>query len=340
MELEFEIAKTDYKSFHKQHFINELRKSITVIIVISLIIGYSFSGQPFDWMKFILVTIISGFLYLTIFYFIPYFFSLFKLSKAIAEEPGYLDKKRLSISDDGLHIETATKNSIWKWESIVSVNSHEEFILLRLADKSVYLIPKTAFISDNERINFLGIIQCNITKVRGLNNTFNKKKPPYKWGLICLIPIVGVYAGILFILQGIFKYKDKWFTLIGVFGILFTVILYGTLFPELWNEKVKNEKNAECAENFMNNLVKDIEFYRIQHGKYPESLDVFDNSKIIDLTQDIESKNKKFNYKLVGDKYLLFSSGIDRIPNTNDDLYPNINVNDSSKVGYLKKHFR
>jgi len=342
MELEFEISKTDYESFHKKLFINELRKRITTAIIFPLIIGYIFSGQPFVWLNFILGTIISGLLYLAIYHLIPYFISLNKLNKAISEDHGYLMKRLLSISDGGLHFETTTRNGTWRWESIASVNSDEGYVSLRFVDKSVCLIPKTAFASDDELMNFLGIIQCEITKVRGLNNIIVKRKPTYILGLICLIPIVGLYAGIVFIIQGIFKYKDKWFILIGVFGILFTFVLYGTLFPELWNEKVRNENNVESAQNGMNNLVKDIEFYKIQHGSYPKSLYVLDSYKIIDQTQvgESKSKNKNFNYKLIGDKYLLFSSGIDRIPNTSDDIYPDISVVDSSKVGYLKKHFR
>lgn len=158
MEIEFEITKTDYEIFYKQHFINELRKKITAAILIPLIIGYSYAGQPFYWMKFILGTIITGFLYLAIFYLIPYFVSIYKLRKAILEEPGYLEKKKISIIDEELYFENKTSNITRKWESLVSVDSNEKFVSLRLADKRAYLIPKTAFISENEATEFLGIV--------------------------------------------------------------------------------------------------------------------------------------------------------------------------------------
>ena len=86
----------------------------------------------------------------------------------------------------------------------------------------------------------------------------------------------------------------------------------------------------------MNNLIKDIEFYKIQNGEYPKTLNDLDSYSIYDPTQDSKGKNNCFNYKLIGDKYLLFSSGIDRIPNTKDDIYPEICVVDSSKIGLLK----
>ncbi|MBS1662531.1 MAG: hypothetical protein JST68_15925 [Bacteroidetes bacterium] len=39
----------------------------------------------------------------------------------------------------------------------------------------------------------------------------------------------------------------------------------------------------------------------------------------------------------VGDKYWLFSSGIDGIPGTKDDFYPEIEIEDSSRVGLVRK---
>lgn len=336
MEFEFEITKTDYDSFYKQHYINELKKRIITAILIPLLLGYSFGGQPFDLTKFIVGTFVSGFLYLAFFYITPYFISINRLRKTISEEPEYLKKKKLSITDEGLHSETETSSSTKKWESIVSVDSNEEFVSLRLADKRFYLIPRRAFVSDNEVTDFMGIVQCEVTKRRGIDRSSISEEVPYIRGLICFIPLIGAFAGFIFILQGIFKYKDKWFTLIGVFGILFTIVLYGTLFPEIWNEKIRNEKNTEHAKVWMNNLIKDIEFYKIQNGKYPKSFDDLDSYSIYDPTQDSKGKKNCFNYKLIGDKYLLFSSGIDRIPNTKDDIYPEICIADRSKIGLLK----
>ncbi|MEI8273828.1 MAG: YcxB family protein [Paludibacter sp.] len=336
MELEFEITKTDYENFYKDFYKNELRKKIKAAILIPLLIGVVFGGQPFDWTKFILATIISGVIYLTFYYVAPYFLSINRLRKEISKEPRYLEKKKIKIADDGLYFETATRSGIWRWESIESFKSHEQYISLLLADKKNYLIPKRAFTTENEVINFLGIVQSQIIKFKETSKLPIITKPPYVLGIACLIPGIGAIIGVLFVIMGISKYKDKWFTLIGVFGIVFTIIITGVTYPEIWNEKVKNEKNTEQAKVWMNNLIEDIEFYKIKSGKYPESLDNFESYSIYDPTQDIGGKNKYFNYKLIGDKYLLFSSGIDRIPNTKDDIYPEICVVDNSKIGLLK----
>jgi hypothetical protein len=48
--------------------------------------------------------------------------------------------------------------------------------------------------------------------------------------------------------------------------------------------------------------------------------------------------NSYFNYERVGDKYRLFSSGEDGIPNTEDDLFPQVTITDSSKIGLIAHH--
>jgi hypothetical protein len=46
--------------------------------------------------------------------------------------------------------------------------------------------------------------------------------------------------------------------------------------------------------------------------------------------------NTYYNYQKIGDKYLLFSSGQDGIPNTKDDLFPQITITDNSKIGLIQ----
>jgi predicted PurR-regulated permease PerM len=54
-------------------------------------------------------------------------------------------------------------------------------------------------------------------------------KPPYLLGLLCLIPLVGAFVGLGLLLLGLLKYKDKWLSIIGAAGILFTVLVYSML---------------------------------------------------------------------------------------------------------------
>ncbi len=49
-----------------------------------------------------------------------------------------------------------------------------------------------------------------------------------------------------------------------------------------------------------------------------------------------KSMNTNFCYKKLGDKYTLFSVGIDGEPNTADDIFPQILESDRDKFGFIK----
>jgi hypothetical protein len=170
-----------------------------------------------------------------------------------------------------------------------------------------------------------------------------KSKPPYLLGLLCLIPLIGGFVGLGLLLYGLIKYKDKWLTIIGAFGILFTVGIYSFLFYYMKHGELSKKGFADISQSELNSLVKNVEFYKMQHGQYPDSLQqLLDDDKLAPITDAIQSvqerQNSYYNYQKSGNKYLLFSSGQDGIPNTNDDLFPQVTVSDSSKIGLLKRN--
>jgi hypothetical protein len=93
----------------------------------------------------------------------------------------------------------------------------------------------------------------------------------------------------------------------------------------------------------LNSLVKNIEFYKLEYGHYPDNLQqLLIDDKLAPINDPAEGMNTKgnsyFNYERVGDKYRLFSSGEDGIPNTEDDLFPQVTITDSSKIGLIAHH--
>ena len=92
----------------------------------------------------------------------------------------------------------------------------------------------------------------------------SNKNPPYKLGLLCLIPLIGAFVGIGLIINGVFKYKNKWLVIIGLGGILFTVAAYSFLFYELRNGKESAKSFADIAQKQLNGLVQNIEFYKLK----------------------------------------------------------------------------
>jgi len=164
------------------------------------------------------------------------------------------------------------------------------------------------------------------------------KKPPYLLGLLGIIPLVGALVGFVLILYGLIKYKDKWLVLIGAGGILFTVAIYGSMFYTMGpDSKAFKQGFAKIDSIQLNSLVKEIEFYKIQNGSYPDSLQQLNTKDSFTGISDpllSRKKNSTYNYHKIGNKYTLFSSGVDEIPNTADDIYPTI---DTTHTGLIIK---
>lgn len=153
-------------------------------------------------------------------------------------------------------------------------------------------------------------------------------EPPYGLGFLGLIPLVGFFVGIGLTFYGIIKYKDKKLIVIGIACMIFTVILYSTLFYVGFKSDF-GKKGWEChAQMELNTLVKHIEFYKLENGQYPDSLQQLErNDEFVFIWDPTQSAKTNYNYKNLDDKYLLFSSGTDGIPNTDDDIFPNVKSN-------------
>ncbi len=94
-------------------------------------------------------------------------------------------------------------------------------------------------------------------------------------------------------------------------------------------------------------MVKEIEFYKIQNGKYPQYLkDIEPKGKpqgfvsIYDVSQIRlgDKEPKLFYYELVngGTNYYLFSVGSDGKPFTKDDVYPVLDESQMKHIGYVR----
>lgn len=89
----------------------------------------------------------------------------------------------------------------------------------------------------------------------------------------------------------------------------------------------------------LNTLVKHIEFYKLHNGRYPDSLSqAVQEGDFVFIHDPIQSgmgrsKAEPLNYHKKDDTYYLFSSGYDKVPNTEDDIYPDMNKFDTLKFG-------
>jgi hypothetical protein len=169
---------------------------------------------------------------------------------------------------------------------------------------------------------------------------------PYVTAGLSFVPLIGVLFGVISIIWGLVTKKagGKKLVVIGACGIGFTIVLYGSLFYFGFVQRggVYDDLRTKLAQSTLNSAVPAIEFYRVQNGKYPESLEVLQKSlpkESFVLLSDptfvgFGAKPTYFYYEWVGeDHYYLRGIGADRKPFTADDIVPQ--VTDGGNVGLL-----
>jgi hypothetical protein len=138
--------------------------------------------------------------------------------------------------------------------------------------------------------------------------------------------------------------------LAGVAGILFTIVLYGSLFYFGFIQRggAYDKMRGQMAVSMLNGTVREIEFYKMTHGHYPTDLKEIASTDKQGMPVGIDpllafrigsksANNTYFYYELnsEGTHYFLRSVGPDGIPFTSDDILPSIPESERMKTGLL-----
>jgi hypothetical protein len=167
---------------------------------------------------------------------------------------------------------------------------------------------------------------------------------------LSFIPLIGVLFGIISILFGLLTKRQggQKLAVIGAGGILFTIIIYGSLFYFGLYQRggIFDELRSKLAQSQINSLVAQIELYKVQNGKYPESLKALEESlhssdpraalAVYDPSQVHLNTGKipYFYYEVAdADHYYLLGVGADGTPFTADDILPRVPV--AGHIGLL-----
>ena len=173
---------------------------------------------------------------------------------------------------------------------------------------------------------------------------------PFVLGGMSFIPGIGIIFGVAAAIWGIFTKKEggRKLAIVGGAGIAFSVVLYSSLFyfGFLQRGGVYDDLRVKLSETNLTALVPAIEFYRIQNGKYPDSLEDLQKSQpenstvfVFDPTDIKAAKQSRYFYYEVPDKdhYYLLGVGPDGQPFTSDDQYPTVKSTTEGTIGFLKK---
>ncbi len=167
---------------------------------------------------------------------------------------------------------------------------------------------------------------------------------PYVLGGLSFIPLIGVIFGIVSIIWGVRSKSigGRKLAVIGASGIAVTVLLYGGLFYFGFVQRggIYDGLRTQLAQAQLNTLVQSIEFYKVQHGAYPESLEEVRRSlpkaSFVSVYDPTQSGPSYFYYERVdADHYYLRGVGRDGKPFTADDIVPQIDTASAGKLGLL-----
>jgi hypothetical protein len=343
MKNEFENTPADYKKFYKQYLWKLILSRIIIMLVISFLFSYSYLNSHFESWRFILAMFgMFGFLVI-ISYFLPLLilFHKIKIRKAKGELQGV---KMMSLTDEGILFKTEDRNELCQWNSLIEAGLVKDFIFLKLLSKKVLVIPKYIFENELELSNFLGDVNAKIILNHKSCKGIKKKTPMilYFLGLLCFIPFIGIAMGFVLIGLGTFRFKDKWLNVVGTISLM-VCISFTYYVSQKLNKISKIGDVKSAAQTNMNDLMRNLEIYKMHNGSYPENLKQLQESnvlaKIYDPIQtfgkEIEDTGDEFNYKKVGDKYRLFSSGFDGKPHTYDDIYPTLDQDPTRRYGRI-----
>jgi len=346
MEVEFQNSKEDILYLYKTQLNKSFKRLIPFYFVLCTLLAFWLYNDRNTYSHLYIVTCISIIIIAAAAsYFLPLWFVIIKINSLTKNKKIVPEKKKIVILDNGIkRIAPEKEDALYKWDSITNVIDYGKLISIKLVGGKSFLIPRISFKSEADVINFLGEIRAKITLTNNTGSVVyskdgQKSNPPYWLGFLGVIPFVGAIVGVILIINGIFKYKNIALIILGTIGIGFTILVYN-IFPsasDMMKDKQTRKAFAEFSKDNLNSLVKEIEFYKIQNGIYPDSLQQIDTKGSLTNIYDpllSGQKNRIFNYHKIGAKYTLFSSGEDQKPNTADDIYPTI---DTTHIGLIIK---
>jgi hypothetical protein len=174
----------------------------------------------------------------------------------------------------------------------------------------------------------------------------------YILGAGSFIPVIGVLLGLVSIILGSIKFKVGGWKLIlmGVFGIFFTVALFGAVFVHYKDKMNGGEVFTDLARKNLRQDVMALEFFKQVHGNYPQKLDELTPKTPGQYKHDVDvydcsaglgavAKLQTYQYELMPDglTYHLFGVGKDGKPDTSDDVFPEVSADETAHIGYRKK---
>ena len=342
MEVTVKPEREDYIAFFNAYvFKTKLRIRVIVTFFLAMplqALWIHFFGH--DYSSNIRITTPAYFLSLlivsTILLIIPYLFLLLKFTKKLNGDDALSELKKIILTNEGIRMISTLENSFRTYSSIKDLGLTSKCIYIVMFDQGIYVIPLRIFSTHKDVSNFYGIINEEWKKIKARGNYINPERL-YNWGWFGLVPIWGCICGVILFYKGLIEYKDRKLAIIGANCIALTVCFL-TFMNSDYMSNINRKQSLKAVNGDLNRIVQEIEYYKIKNGIYPDSLPQIIKDNKTEILYDFMAKHIAipYHYKKIGNKYTLFSVGVDGIPFTDDDIYPTTGMNDTSKFGLIK----
>jgi len=341
MEITTEVTELDHNDFYRTY---SLKRGWMLRAVLLLVPDLLLSAVIPISSFYLANVILIGIILVPFFFGLPYLLAKKRIRTIYEQTPSPNGRKTFRPFASGIEVTDETTTTFLRHEDLKQVGRTGDYVYIFTRFNGYYLLPIWCFSSEDQAAHFMSLANSGMAQATGKQpKTPLTFKPIYLLGLLCLIPALGFIAGLVLLILGIVHFKDRVFIIMGAIGMLITIGIYGSLFYFSMNTDVFRSGFADIAQTEVNDLVKNVEFYKLQNGNYPDSLQQIETKDSFTSIYDplsskkLTDKQEPFHYTRKGNRYLLFSVGQDGKANTADDIYPNLTNADTSKLGFIRK---
>lgn len=228
----------------------------------------------------------------------------------------------IEIMENGIQYKTSNSNKeIFKpWSGFKQVYESKNFTYFIFNDGQ-YLFLNNLINSKENILEFTTLVKEKIK--------LYQHKVPKSQIWLSFIPGIGLLFGLVIFIRGITDRNLKYFS-IGILSLMATAVGW-IIFGIFMDASEKNSgSNKFNTKNNLNQIVKELAYYKLKNGKFPDTLDSLKMQNNFLILIEIETNLNPFSDREIRDIYyenrdstfVLRTLGADGKPFTEDDVLP------------------
>lgn len=163
MEIYSQLTKADYSSFTRYSLRKESRKRLIIFGCIAVLMCFfnynSQSDLTINLINIAMTLSVFGLFFLAINWLIGR-----NVNKVLKNNPFLLNKRKISITEEGLEDKSDSNRGFFKWEAILSVEVVNGLILIYIGKNMAIIVPQRDFKSEKESGAFVAFIKDKINR--------------------------------------------------------------------------------------------------------------------------------------------------------------------------------